>query len=195
MAFFTYVDVGFLWNTKFSFKPGAMATMFGLSIVLPLYIRGTLKWNTSPYTIISFVLISFFFASMVQFAMGGNGTASKITMYLLVTSAVLSWLGMKSIAGMSWILVLGAVVTSLIKNEAAMGMFGFLYIATGFLGLVLHSGMNPGHLMNDLKGEFKKQTEPHLEQIKEDMKSGVSAIGSIASATVPLAAVVQNNDK
>lgn len=125
--------------------------------------------------------------------MGGNGADAKITMYYLVASVVHSWLGMKSIVGLSWTLVLGAVVVSLIEHEAAMGVFGFLYIACGFLGLVLHSGKDPGHLMHDIKGEFKKQSAPHLDQVKYVVNAGVSAVGTAVKATVPISGVIKKD--
>lgn len=175
MSFFSYREVGFLWDTVFTFKPGVMATILGFIIASPLYLRRILKWNSSPYTIISFILILYLFASMVQFALGGEGSSSKITLYLLGTSVILSWLGMKSVAGLSWILVLIAVISSLIENDIAMGGFGFLFIFSGLIGIVLHSGMHPGNFMKSMKSEFNFEKVSHPQNLGKSNNEKLTA--------------------
>jgi hypothetical protein len=128
--------------------------LFGRNrLTAPLYMRGILKWNKSVYTIISFVLIMLVFASFLELAMGGRET-SPITQALLVASVVLSWLGIKELAGVCWILVVAAALTSAIFNSVTLGFYGFIYIMSGCLGLILHSGLNPGQLLQGMKNEY-----------------------------------------
>ena len=154
MSLFEYTHEGWLWDSKLSFAPGFLSTIFGILLVAPLYLRKILKWHHSVYTIISFVLILMVFSSFIQLAIGGEGMDSNIIMGLLTGSFVLSWLGMRAIANISWMLVLAAAVLAALESNLAMGFAGFVYICSGSLGLILHSGLNPGELVQAIKTEY-----------------------------------------
>ncbi len=168
MSFFKYTHVGLLWDTDFTFAPGFLSSIFGILLIAPLYMRGILKWNKSIYTIISFILILMVFASFIELALGGN-KKSSITMALLGAAFVLSWLGIRVAAGVAWILVLVAAVMSAIVNNLAMGLWGFVYVGSGALGLILHSGLNPGEFMQALKIEYSGRTEQILNYAGENI--------------------------
>lgn len=153
MSFFGYTHRILFWNSNLTFQPGLVSSVLAILLTSPLYMRGILKWNKSVYTIVSFVLIVLVFASFIELAMGGNGKSSIITA-LLAASVVLSWLGIKEVAGVCWILVIAAALISTITNNLILGFYGFIYIVSGFLGLVLHSGLNPGQLLQGIKNEY-----------------------------------------
>jgi hypothetical protein len=182
MSFLEYTHVGWLWDTHVSFAPGFLSSIFGLLLIAPLYLRRILKWNKSIFTIISFILILMVFSSFVELALGGNGMKSSITMGLLGAAFVLSWLGIRSAAGIAWILVLAAAVMSAIVNNLAMGFWGFVYVCSGALGLILHSGLNPGEFMQALKVEYSGGTERIIEQTREDVNALGSDVRNIAGA-------------
>ncbi len=71
-------------------------------------------------------------------------------MSLLTAAVLLSWLGIREIAGGCWILTFGAAIYSAIINNLVMGV----YVLSGFLGILLHSGLNPGELIQGLKNEY-----------------------------------------
>lgn len=131
MSFFNYTQIGWLWNTTVSFSPNFISTIMAIFLIAPLYMREILKWNKSIYSSIAFILILLVFASFVQLALGGNGKNIIITL-LLSAAVVLSWLGIKPIAGVAWMLVFTAGIYSAIANSLAMGFFGFIYVASGF---------------------------------------------------------------
>jgi|TARA_B100000929_G_scaffold224822_1_gene181169 flagellar biosynthesis protein FliQ len=171
MSFFTYTkDTWLPWNNELSFAPGLIATIIALLLVAPLYLRGILKWNKSIYSIISFILILLVFASFTAFAMGGDDK-KEIIQALLIVSVILSWLGVKGVAGISWILALSAAVLSAIWNSSTMGFYGFIYIGSGFMGLILHSGLNPGELMGELKTEYSSTSIKATNLIKDDIQT------------------------
>jgi hypothetical protein len=87
--------------------------------------------------------------------MGGEGFKSTINQFIFITAITLSWLGIKAVAGIAWIILFVGVCVSLIMNNVAMGIYGFIYLLSTFLGLVLHSELNPGNLLSNLKDEFK----------------------------------------
>ncbi|MEM9273017.1 MAG: hypothetical protein AAGA80_08655 [Cyanobacteria bacterium P01_F01_bin.143] len=166
MSFFEYTQRGWLWDSHVSFQPGFVSSLLAILLTSPLYMRGILKWNKSVYTIISFILIMLVFASFIELAMGGNGKDSIITA-LLAASIVLSWLGIKEVAGICWILVIAAALISTIVNNLILGFYGFIYIVSGCLGLVLHSGLNPGQLLQGIKNEYLLNSDGNLSKLSE----------------------------
>ena len=168
MSFFKYTHIGWLWDTSVTFKPGLISSIIAIVLIAPLYVRGLLKWNKSIYSIVSFVLILLVFASFVELAMGGNDKKGIITAMLAI-SVVLSWLGIKQVAGIGWMLTLAAAIYAAILNDMAMGFYGFVYIGSGFIGLVLHSGLNPGELYQGIKNEYSSSTQSMFDHAKDDI--------------------------
>jgi len=177
MSFFNYTHIGWIWNTTLTFTPEFISTLIAIFLVAPLYMRGILKWNKSIYTIISFFLILLVFASFIQLALGGNGK-NVIIISLLASAFVLSWLGIKAVAGVSWILVFIAGIYSALVNSLAMGFFGFIYVSCGFMGLILHSGMNLGQLVNGIKSEYSPSGNSIAISAKQDLTATVGVIKS-----------------
>lgn len=181
MSFIEYTHDGFIWDSKFSFTPGLIASIISIFLTAPLYLRGIFKWNKSIYTIISLILILLVFASFIELALGGNGIDNIIIQALLLLSLCLSWLGIKPIAGVSWILAFAAAMYSLILNDITLGFFGFIYIVSGFLGLLLHTELNPGEFARITKNEFSGFAESANSKIKEDTNSTIEIAKTLAT--------------
>ena len=178
MAFLSYDRTGIFFNTKLEIFPGFISTLVAIILIAPLYARNILKWNKSFYTLISLILFLILFGSLVELAMGGNGLNSQVVQYLLLSAIVLSWLGMKSIAGGSWLLLFPAIAVSIIENNTAMGFYGFIYVACGFIGILLHSELNPANLISGLKEEFSGSSEMQ-NAIKSDINQTINTIKSV----------------
>lgn len=178
MAFISYDREGIFFNTKLEIFPGFISTLVAIILIVPLYARNILKWNKSFYTLISLVLFLVLFGSLVELAMGGNGLNSQVVQYLLLSAIVLSWLGMKAIAGGSWLLLFPAIAVSIVENNTAMGFYGFIYVACGFIGILLHSELNPANLVSGIKEEFSGSQEIQ-NAIKSDINQTVNAIKSV----------------
>jgi hypothetical protein len=194
MSFISYTHIGKLWNTQLSFTPGFVSTILGLALIAPLYMRNILKWNRSIYTILTFVMILLVFSSFVELATGGNIPKKMVTYSLLTSSIVLSWLGIRGVAGISWILLLVASVYSLVVNDLAFGFSGFIYITFGFLGLLMHTGLNPGELMSSIKNEYSPSAVHAVNSVKTEVKETgtlVKEAGTLAKDVVSLAAKIQ----
>ena len=101
---------------------------------------------------------------------------NKIVILLLFSSVLLSWLGIRAIAGVSWILAFAAALYSVSVNNVAMGFRGFIYIGSGFIGLILHSGLNPGELFHELKAEYSRVGALAHETAKEDIRAAKEKI-------------------
>ena len=177
MAFMTYSKEGMFFDTKLEIFPGFISTLVAIVLITPLYARNILKWNKSLYTLISLILFLLLFGSLVELAMGGNGLNSQVVQYLLLSAVILSWLGMKAVAGGSWLLLFPAIAISIIHNNTAMGFYGFIYVASGFIGILLHSELNPANLVKGLKEEFSVH-EGVQAQIKNEVNQTVETIKS-----------------
>ena len=178
MAFISYDRDGIFFNTKLEIFPGFISTLVAIILIAPLYARNILKWNNSLYTLISLILFLILFGSLVELAMGGNGLNSQVVQYLLLSAIVLSWLGMKAIAGGSWLLLFPAIAVSIIENNTAMGFYGFIYVASGFIGILLHSELNPANLVKGIKEEFSGSQEIQ-NAIKNDVNQTMNTIKSV----------------
>ena len=148
----------FLWviprsDGSVTFKPAFISTIIGVALIAPLYIRGILKWTKSIYGIISFILILMVFASFIELAVSGKDK-SDITYTFVGIAVILSWLGLRAVAGAAWMLVFAIAIYSIITTNMAMEFYDFIYITSGVLGLVFHSGLNPGELFNTFKEEY-----------------------------------------
>ena len=177
MAFMTYSREGMFFDSKLEIFPSFISTLIAIILIAPLYARNILKWNKSFYTLISLILFLLLFGSLVELAMGGNGLNSQVIQYLLLTAVILSWLGMKAIAGGSWLLLFPAIAISIVNNNTAMGFYGFIYVASGFIGILLHSELNPANLVKGFKEEFVA-TEGAQTQIKNEINQTVETIKS-----------------
>jgi hypothetical protein len=173
MSFLNYTDIGTFYNSSLTFQPTFISTILAIFLISPLYLRGILKWSKSIYSLLSLVLILLVFASFTELAIGGNGSKSTIVISLLGAAIVLSWLGVKAVAGASWGLALAAAIYSAIENNLAMGFGGFIYISSGFIGLVLHSGVNPGELFEGIVNEYSGSATKATASVKSDIFDAV----------------------
>lgn len=170
MSFFKYTHVGLIWDSELTFKPQLLSSIIAIILITPLYLRGILKWNKSAYSLISLILILLVFASFTELALGGT-EKSPIVIGLLAAAVLLSWLGMSAVAGSSWLLAFGAGIYSAIENSQALGIYGFIYIVSGFIGLVLHSGLNPGEFIQGVKNEYSKTANTAFETVNSDVNN------------------------
>ncbi|WP_029407691.1 hypothetical protein [Thiomicrorhabdus sp. Milos-T2] len=176
MSFIQYTQHFDWWpDAERSFRPGLISTIVAMLLVTPLYIRGILKWNKSFFTIFSLILILLVFSSFVQLAVGGK-EHSSIIYSLLGISVVLSWLGIKEIAGFSWAFALASGIYSAIESSLVMDFAGFVYITSGFVGVLLHSGLNPGQLVQGIKEEYSSSSKKIVDSVDSDINSSIDKI-------------------
>lgn len=170
-----------------TFRPGVNEALVALALIAPLYLRGILKWRATIYSIVSLVLISFVVAMLVAIAMGNGRGQTSYVLAALVTAVGLSWLGMRSIAGLAWLFVLGAGVYSLHTSSITMGVAGFAFVISSFLGLVLHSDLNPGELWHGMMLEYSPTMRRALEASQGDVRVLGQNVGKLAETASRLA--------
>ncbi len=141
------------FTSDYSISPDFISGVIALSLIVPLYARGILRWSSSIYGSLMFFLFLMVYAALAKLALlGGN----EIAIYLVTGSVALSWLGMRAVAGFGWALAFAAAVLSALSTSGAMGLNGFLFIASTFLGLVLHSNLSPSRLVEEIVVEYSR---------------------------------------
>lgn len=174
----------------FNFAPDLISTIVAIVLVAPLYIRNLFRWTQSFYSLIFFVLIVFFFATLIHLVLGGRDVLSSEgnnrTIEMIAAAIILSWVGMKGIAALSWVMVVIAAIVSMLNQNYAMGFWGAIYIMSGCLGILLRTNLNPGQLIGVFKEEYRL-SDKSIQKIKNvGVEAGEAArdIAAMASATV-----------
>lgn len=138
------------FEADYSISPDFISGVVALSLILPLYARGILRWSASTYGMMIVVLFLAVYASLAQAALVGNG---NIQIHLVMAAIVLSWLGMRAVASINVVLAFAAVVLSALSTSAAMGLSGFMFIASAFLGLLVYSNLGPNRVVQEIMAE------------------------------------------
>lgn len=164
----------FFFQVDVSIRPSLISGITSIVMLAPLYARGILGWSKSVYGVLVFVLLSTVYAGIIEIAIGGK---TGIPEYLVAAAAMLSWLGMRGVAGFSWILAFAACLFSIIETNGAMGFYGFIFIMTAFLGCLFHSGLGPADFLRDITEEFHIRTESVGKRIATDTDVAANLAG------------------
>lgn len=156
----------FFFSANYSISPDLISGVVALCLIIPLYARGILRWSASIYGTIMFVMFLAVYASLAKLALLGGG---DIQIYLITAAIVLSWLGMRTVAGIGWLLAFVAAVLSALSISAAMGINGFLFIASAFLGLLMHSNLGPAHVIQEITDEYARTGKSISSHVSSDV--------------------------
>ena len=165
----SYTHKGWFFDTPKNIRPDFISTLIALALVVPLYARGILKWSTSVYGIIIFILFLSIFASILQIGLGDS--SSEISKYLIVSAVLISWIGFRGIAGIAWIPAIAAAAFNVISSDAALGVWGAVFLCSVTIGLLLHSNLSPANLMQSLQDEFSPLAAAKVDNIRKDVKN------------------------
>jgi len=170
LTFVTYEHEGFLFNSKTQITPDIISGVMSIALLSPMYLRNIFIWKRSLYHILSAFLIFSIFASFFKLAMISQSFFESFHTFILLLAIILTWIGLRAIAGFAWILVLLIALYSIVENNINMGYFGFLYIIFGFLGILLHSKLNPGEFFKEFKSDFSG----HATVIKNNANAAIN---------------------
>ena len=113
-----------------------------------------------------FVLLLAVFSSISKLAYVGG---DNVALYLIAIAVALSWLGVRAIAGMVWVLVFLAGVYSATIISTGMGITGFVFITTSFLGLIMHTNLSPAGIVSEMTDEYSGFTKKVQKTVIEDI--------------------------
>jgi len=157
----------FFFPKDISIAPDLLSATIALALIIPLYGRGILKWSPSIHGLIMFVLLLAVFSSISKLAYAGG---DDVSLYLIAIAVALSWLGVRAIAGMVWVLVFLASVYSATMISKDMGITGFIFILTSFLGLLMHTSLSPAGIVTEMSAEYSGFTMKVQKTVNEDIK-------------------------
>ncbi len=158
------------FTTKtYTIAPTLLSGAIGFALLVPLYLRQILKFRFSIFGLVSFAVLALIFSSFVEIAVG-SGLGQTLKTYLVLIAVLLSWLGMRGVAAMAWLLVIFAVFLSLQSTSNAMGLWGWSFLASSVIGLLLNANMGPAELIRSFRREY---IEGHYESLDDVHKKTI----------------------
>ena len=164
----SYSHQGWISEKHTNIRPDFISTVLSFGLVAPLYARGILKWSTSIYGLLTFILFLFIFASLLKIGLGNSN--SEVPKYLISSAVLISWIGISGIAGIAWILAIAAAAFNTVSANAGLGIWGSVFLCSVTLGLLMHSNLSPANLMSSLQNEFSPRLKENSTHIRRNVK-------------------------
>lgn len=168
------------WISSASLIPQLVSTMFAIGIFCGLFLRFNKEmFNTIPKVIICIFDILFLSSFTCVFV------SDKFGFAFLIGGLAFSWIGMRSIAGFSWIILIICSIPRLLSVSRDMGFFGAIYILCPFIsfaGQVFWLDM----IKFDFK-ELKNEFFGMQSQIQSDVNSSVEISKKVGGKVIDIA--------
>ena len=173
------VDQVYPSGLVFKFPPTLFNSLWGLSLCFPIYLRNFIPFKTlSPYSYISFALNFLLFSVVAQLIFGESGTFTHNTLNtVFIASLVLSWLGIRAIAGFGWLAVFLLAVINLISADYHLKHFGFLFLLCAFSSFMFQTKLSPKSLFGNIMSEFKGLAQGPGAYVRESMTEAAKISG------------------
>lgn len=171
--------------------PDYLSSIFACVIYVSLIIRynffkkdnlGEVLFSTAQTFVNIWVLAAF--ASPLITGVSNRKEMNPIQLAALISSVLLSWLGMKSIAGYAWIIYFIAAIQSLTKLNAQLGGIGAVFIVLATLSMLLQ--VKNISSLKDLAEDFRSSASDYTKQIKEEINSAADDAVKKANAAVEM---------
>lgn len=184
-----WADKIFSRNLEFMFPQGILNPLWGLLMCFPLYLRGFVPFKTiSIYSYISFVLNFLLFTVIAQLIFGASETFTHNTMNtVFIASLIISWLGIRAIAGFGWLIVFVLALVNLIIADYHLKHFGFFFILFTFSSLLFQKEFSAKNLFEKILSEFKGLKDENLTFVKESMSEAITTTGEGIKAGAKIA--------
>lgn len=160
IACLSYRTGAWLGPDEVNFRPNLVSGLFALFLITPLYVRNIVPWTgINAYSVLSLVLNWAIVGSAANMALEGSSLfrllGGEMPMsFLLVLAIAFGWLGMRPVAVLAWaaFLLLGTINLAFASNT--MGLWGFVFLVSSFLGVLLQADLKPAQLRSGLQVEF-----------------------------------------
>lgn len=200
MSFLMPAEKFLIFETKaatYALQPDFLAGWPAIAIYSAVVIRGDMSTFRNPVKVLLAILNITFIASFSKtflnntewrlFGLVELGISSQTFAILCV---VFSWLGLKSLAGFSWVILFVASISTLTKINNQMGFSGYLYILCAFLSIGMQ--MAGGYISfngEQLKSDFfsassivKSDVNQSIETTKGAVKSAIGVAKMVTGA-------------
>jgi len=168
------------FSTKLTFQfPGFLNSLWGLALCFPIYLRNFIPFKVlSPYSYISFALNFCLFSVVAQLIFGASESFTHNTMNtIFIASIVITWMGMRAVAGFGWIAVFVLAVINLISADYHLKQFGLPFVLCAFSSFMFQTELSPKGLFGNLLTEFRGFEQSKGVIIKESMSEAASKGG------------------
>ena len=186
------------WITKtvhHNIRPDLIATFVSVAFYAALIVRYNIFRKESLMEgIISAIrmfldcwALSALIKTVIKDGAGKNGLISIFafqfnTYFVLLLAVILSWIGMKTLSGYSWILFIITGLKHLEEINNAMGMWGAVFILTIAVSLFLQ--INDFSNITDFMSDFRNVTGKYSSNIRENVNAAVNDASSRIQETV-----------
>jgi len=185
-----WVDRNFSTKLDFRFPPNLLNVLWGLALCFPIYLRNFIPFKKlSPYAYISFLLNWTLFSVISQVIFGISGTFShNIMQTALIGSLVLSWVGIRPLAGFGWVIVFLFAFINLLKADYQLKHFAILFMMTAFSSLLFQTSLAPKNFFKKIWSEFKGLDNDATKFVRESMVEAGQTTKKMAGAAIKVAA-------
>ena len=187
----------------FSIVPSTISVVWSIIIYVALLARRYVRNVSNLPTLILVAANIFFAASLIEsflpaqsislLRMFGTDLLTLNPQTLLIAVVLLSWIGMRSLSGLS-ILILGLVFLARAQDiNQSLGMWGSLYVLCGFLSLMIQlklpymipEGGLVAALLQDF-GAIRIAAARNVAELQSDVQTAAAVVAaSVASGTPP----------
>ncbi|MCR5124065.1 MAG: hypothetical protein K6B43_02615 [Treponema sp.] len=209
LSFFTYHRESFLglWTDNVNIHPNLVSTTFSVLLYSALILRGIVQINfkSKKHLVLIFetlltCLNILFIASFTSIFVNTSPIFKLINVGLfkainptsmLIAGVLLSWLGMKSIAGYVWIIMFFVSITQITKVSEAMGFVGAIYILSAFLSIAFQ--FIPNNKFAELAQAIKSDFKIAKKVVYADVQSAKVATKKIAKNVAGMPYIENSN--
>jgi hypothetical protein len=141
---------------SFSISPSLVSTLAAIMLYLSIVIRYRRRLFTDAYETVIICLNILFCASFLEIFCGKEIWSIPFinvsSQSFLLFAVILSWIGMRAIAGFVWIFLFILAVTRIAGLNNAMGYLGMVYILSAFVSMGLQ--MKDTLMISSFKNDF-----------------------------------------
>lgn len=182
----------------FSTAPKTISVVWAIIIYVALLVRRYVRNFQNPATLILVAANIVFVASLIESFLPAQ-SISLLTLFgkdlikfnpqnLLIAAVLLSWIGMRSLSGVS-ILILGwAFLARAQDMNQSLGMWGLFYVLCGFLSLMIQAKLpymipEGGWMAAFLQdfGVVRIAAERNVAELKSQVQTAAGVVASVAS--------------
>ena len=163
-------------HSTVSIRPDMISMMYAVFIYSAYVVRikGLKNVLESIREIVVCILVLMLLASLVQIFLGtnefkilGKELFSFDSKMLLIVAILLSWLGVKFVSVISLGLVVVCALIKLSIVSEAMGIWGIVYVLSGFIGIILYLKTEP--LVVAAWPFYRKSLNAQISYLKNDI--------------------------
>jgi hypothetical protein len=188
------VFLGFItWSGQTMLKPNMISTLAAIALYSAVIVR--LKGLKNSFNSFSDILLScltiVFCASFLNLFLGDvkfdikffwlKETVEIPGSVVLGLGVLLSWLGIKAIAGIVWVILFILAAIQIITLSGAMGIWGMVYVLAAFLGIIFSLKEQSSYFLDDLRNDMASITARTGRMINRDIVASADTARKAAS--------------